>query len=259
MGAPRLLLSRILAQHPGPDAKKEAERLLQKNDEARAAAAKTSNPGDMFMFKVSDDELNHFRDLLRRQGTPASLALLDALTESREIYQKNMDGRGFESNRQRALLMKKTFVADYRAADQPGTKPPKILFKFGAWHMFKGINPLHNNDMGNFVAEMADGQSMKSVHILMLAVKGSQLHFAGIGRPFQPTPFNLAEDKDSNFLYLKPLFDAVQPEGMTMFDLRAFRKGFWELGPIDREMERLIFGIDFLILVPNAVPSKTME
>ena len=125
--------------------------------------------------------------------------------------------------------------------------------------MFKGMNPLHNNDMGNFVTELADGQSMKSVHILILGVKGAQLRFAGIGRPFQPSPFNLPEDKDSDFLYLKPMFDAVQNEGMTMFDLRAFRKKFSPPGEIDREMERLIFGYDFLVLVPTATPSKVVE
>lgn len=226
MGTPRLLLTRIVEQHPGPEATNEAQRLLQKNDEARAVAAKTGNPGDMFMFSTSDEELNRFRDLLRREGNARANSLIDALMESREIYQKNMDGRGFESNRQRALLMKKTFTENYGVAVRAESKPPKILFKFGAWHMFKGMNPLHNNDMGNFVTELADGQSMKSVHILILGVKGAQLRFAGIGRPFQPSPFNLPEDKDSDFLYLKPMFDAVQNEGMTMFDLRAFRKKF---------------------------------
>ncbi len=125
MGAPRLLLARILERHPGPDAAKEAQRLLQKNDEARAAAANSGNPGDMFMFSTSDEELNRFRDLLRREANTTTIALIDALIESREIYQKNMDGRGFESNRQRALLMKKTFAEDYRAAVQSNPNHPK--------------------------------------------------------------------------------------------------------------------------------------
>jgi hypothetical protein len=259
MGAPRLLLTRILEQHPRPEVTKEARRLLQKNDEARAAAGKTGSPADMFMFSTTDEELNHFHDLLRREGNANCLALLDALMESREIYEKNMDGRGFESNRQRALLMKETFSANYRAAERLGTQPPKILFKFGAWHMFKGMNFLHNSDLGNFVAELADGQGTKSVHILIMAVKGSQLRFGGIGRPFQPSPFNLAEDKESDFLYLRPIFDSVQNDGMTMVDLRAFRNKFASLGTVDREMERLIFGVDFMVLVPNGTPSHAIE
>lgn len=259
MGAPGLILTRILDQHPGPEATKEAQRLLQKNNAAHAAAVKSGNPGDMFMFAASDDELHHFRDLLHREGNASAQSLLDALIESREIYQKNMNGSGADSNRQRALLMKRNFVADYRNSTQLDAKPPKVMFKFGAWHMFKGINPLHNNDMGNFVTELADGHGVKSVHIMIVAVKGTQLRFAGIGRPFQAAPLNLADDKDSDFLYLKPMFAATQPSGMTLFDLRPFRKNFSALGPIDKEMERLIFGYDFLVLIPEGTPSKGVE
>jgi hypothetical protein len=259
MGSPRLLLTRILEQHPGPDAAREGQRLLKKNDDAHAAAVKSGSPGDMFMFAASEQELRHFRDLLRREGNAVSRSLIDALIESREIYQKNMNGSGFDSNRQRALLMKHTFFSDYRGAEQPDTKAPKVMFKFGAWHMFKGINPLHNSDLGNFVTELADGQGTRSVHIMILAVQGTQLRFAGIGRPFHPTPFNLAEDKDSDFLYLKPMFAAVQGDGMTMFDLRALRKGFSSLGTIDKEVERLIFGYDLLVLVPKATPSRGVD
>jgi hypothetical protein len=134
-----------------------------------------------------------------------------------------------------------------------------VIFKFGAWHLFKGINPLHNNDLGNLVTELADYQHAKSVHILIVAVRGKQLHFAGIGRPFQAADFNLAEDKDSDFLYLKPMFDSVGAEGLTLFDLRAFRKAFKSMGTVDREMERLIYGYDFLVLVPNAIPSTQIQ
>jgi len=58
------------------------------------------------------------------------------------------------------------------------------------------------------------------------ATKGGQLRFAGIGRPATPAPLNLAEDKDFDFLYLKPMFDNLLAEGFTVFDLRGFRPGF---------------------------------
>lgn len=259
MGASGLILTRILETHPGQQAADEARRLLQKNDDAHAAAVKSGSPGDIFMMTASDDELNNLRELLRKQGNPASQALIEALIKSRDIYQKNMNGSGYESNRERALLMKSNFVTDYKQATQADGAPPKVLLKFGAWHMYKGINPLRNNDMGNFVTELADGQGATSLHIAILGAKGSQLRFAGIGRPYQPAEFNLAEDKDSDFLFLKPMFDNLEPEGWTMFDLRGLRKGFRTLEPVDNEMERIIFGYDLLVLVPNATPSKQIQ
>ena len=53
-----------------------------------------------------------------------------------------MNGSGYDSNRERALLMKSNFVTDYKQAAQADGAPPKVLLKFGAWHMYKGINPL---------------------------------------------------------------------------------------------------------------------
>src|SRR5580692_3367751 len=259
MGSPGLVLTRILETHPGKQAAAETRRLLQKNDDVHAAAVKSGSPGDIFMMTATDDELNKLKDLLRAEGNATSQALLDALIKSRDIYQKNMNGSGYESNRERALLMKSNFVSDYKQATQADGAPPKVLFKFGAWHMYKGINPLRNNDMGNFVTEFADSQGTTSLHIAILGVKGSQLRFAGIGRPAQPADFNLAEDKDSDFLFLKPMFDNLENEGWTMFDLRGLRKGFRSLEPVDKEMERMIFGYDLLVLIPNATPSKEIR
>jgi hypothetical protein len=259
MGASGFILTRILETHPGQQAADEAKRLLQKNDEAHAAAVKSGSPGDIFMMTASDADLNHLRDLLRTEGNPTSQALIDALIKSRNIYQKNMNGSGYDSNRERALLMKANFANDYKQATQAEGAAPKVLFKFGAWHMYKGMNPLRNNDMGNFVTELADGQGATSLHIVILGVKGSQLRFAGIGRPYQAADLNLAENKDSDFLFLKPMFDSLESEGWTMFDLRALRKGFRSLEPVDKEMERMVFGYDLMVLIPTPTPSKQIQ
>ena len=165
MGASRILLTRILEQHPGPEATEEAQRLLQKNDDARTKAAKSGNPGELFMLGASDEELARFKELLGHEGNATSQGLLAALIESRQIYQNNMNGNAFDSNRQRSLLMKSNFIREYGKASETEGKPPKVMLKFGGWHLFKGINPLHNNDLGNFVTELADYNRSKSVHI----------------------------------------------------------------------------------------------
>jgi hypothetical protein len=259
MGSSGFILTRILETHPGKRAADEAQRLLQKNDQAHAAAIKSGSPGDIFMMAASDGELNALRDFLRTEGNSTSQVLIDALIKSRDIYQKNMNGSGYESNRERALLMKSNFINDYKQATKAEGVPPRVLLKTGAFHMYKGINPLRNNDLGNFVAELADGQGAKSLNIVIVGVKGSQLRFAGIGRPYQPGDFNLAEDKDSDFLFLKPIFDNLESAGWTMFDLRGLRHGFRSLEPVDKEMERMIFGYDLLVLVPNATPSRQIQ
>jgi len=259
MGSSGYILSKILEQHPGPEAIQAVKHLMQRNQEMQTAAMKSGNPGELFMMKASEDDLNRVSALLKKQGNATAQSLFAALVESREIYQKNMTGNYVDSNRQRALLMKHTFLNDYQQASKADARAPKVLFKFGGFHMFKGFNPLHNNDMGNFVLEMADGAGEKSLHILILGVKGSQLHFAGVGKPAQPSPLNLAEDKDSDFLYLKPMFENMATDGDTLFDLRGLRKEFKSLGPVSTEMERMIYGYDLLVLVSSPTPSKEIQ
>ena len=258
MGSTGFLLDRILATNPGPQAKAAVQSLLRENREARAAAAKSGNPWDLLMTAATQEELDHARDLLAGHGDAETQRLFASLLESREIYLKNKSSDYYNSNRQRALLMKKNFVQQLAAEARSEGATPRILFKFGGLHMFRGINPLHSSELGNLVSEAAEGHQQKSAHILILGVKGEQAHFAGIGKPSQPGPFNLAADKDSDFPFLKPLFDTQVPGSWTLYDLRSLRDGFSKYGKVDSELERVIFGYDFVVLIPDATPSHDL-
>lgn len=258
MGATGFLADKILATSPGPEAKAALETLLKENSEARAAAAKSGNPGDLFMMTAKQEELDHLRDLLKKQGKPRAQKLFDALLLSREIYQKNMTGEYYKSNRQRALLMKKNFSEPFAASSQSNGVLPKVFFKFGAYHMFRGINPLHSGELGNLISEAAEANQFSSVHILVAGVKGEQLHFAGIGKPAEAAPLDL-RGEDSSFLFFKPLFDALVENSWTLYDLRALRDGFGKYGKIDPELERVIFGYDFVVFIPDPKVSHAIQ
>jgi hypothetical protein len=259
MGATGFLADKILGTNPGPEAKAAVEALVKENNDARAAAVKSGSPGDLLMMTVRQEELDHVRDLLKKQGKPEAQKLFDSFLESREIYQKNMSGDYYKSNRQRALLMKKNFSGPFAASSQSNGVLPKVFFKFGAYHMFRGINPLHSSDIGDLISEAAEANQLKSVHILIAGVKGEQLHFAGIGKPPEAAPLDLAGDKDSPFLFFKPLFDAQVENSWTLYDLRALRNGFSNYGKIDPELERVIFGYDFAIFIPEPKASHVLQ
>ena len=259
MGATGFLADKILATNPGPEAKAAIETLLKETYDAHGAAAKSGNPGDLFMMTAKQEELDHVRDLLKKQGKPEAQRLFEAFLVSREIYEKNMSGDYYKSNRQRALLMKKNFSEPFAASTQSNGVLPKVFFKFGAYHMFRGINPLHSSELGNLIGEAAEANQFKSVHILIAGVKGEQLHFVGIGKPAEAAPLDLAAEKDSPFLFLKPLFDAQVENSWTLYDLRALRDGFSKYGKIDPELERVIFGYDFVVFVPDPKAAHVIQ
>ena len=78
MGATGFLADKILATNPGPEAKAAVETLLKETSEARAAAAKSGSPGDLSMMTAKQEELDHLRDLLKKQGKPEAQKLFDA-------------------------------------------------------------------------------------------------------------------------------------------------------------------------------------
>ena len=259
MGSSGFLMDKILATNPGPEATATIRALQKENKEAHATAVKSGNPWDLFMTSAKLEELERARDLLAKKADAESQELFAALLVSREVYLKNKSADYYNSNRQRALLMKRNFVLPFSQAMQRGPAPPKVLFKFGGMHMYRGLNPLHSSELGNLANEFAEAHGLKSVHILIFGVKGVQAHFAGIGKPSQASPFDNTSEKESDFPYLKPLFKSQVGSSWTLYDLRALRTDFSKYGKIDAEFERIIFGYDFILLVPEATPSHDVE
>ena len=78
------------------------------------------------------------------------------------------------------------------------------------------------------------------------------MHIASIGIDLGKTTFHLVALGERSKVLVRKKFSRTQ---LLMFDLRGFRSGLRSLGPVDREMERLIFGYDFLVLIPHPAAS----
>jgi hypothetical protein len=56
---------------------------------------------------------------------------------------------------------------------------------------------------------------------------------------------------------LKPAVDNQVPNAWTLYDLRSLR--FHKLGTVDPDMERLIYGYDLLVIVPELTPANPVK
>jgi erythromycin esterase-like protein len=255
MGDSTYILTRISEMKLGAEAQKAIAQLIEEDKSERRAAEKTGNPGDLFMMSAKQEDLDRVRDLLRREGPADARELFESLQVSREIYWKFMNNQGYASNRQRATLMKTTFQADYASAQHSDSAPPKVLFKFGAYHMGRGLNVLHSSEIGDYVAEVAEGRGLKSVHIMIFGVKGAQSAFAGIGKPYAEAPLDLADDANSQLAWAKPLYGNLLEKSWTVFNTRVLRDKFGSFAGVDPEMERMIFAYDYIVLIPETTAS----
>lgn len=250
IGTAKYLIARMLAQPVNPAARAKLEALRQMEAVAYQKAAATGNPMEYLMLSASDEELASLRPLLAGPKEQTALGLLDALLDSRAIYQKSaskVPGDRDLSNRMRLALLKRTL------GSRLGVREQKLVVKVGANHAYKGINPLNNRDVGNFLAERAEGQGLTSLHLIVLAAKGKQLRFAGAGKPPQPAPIEL------DGAAFKLLAGAGATDGSwSLFDLRSLRPGLRKLVAGDIDMLNLINGYDFALVIPEGSASTQL-
>jgi hypothetical protein len=250
VGTAKYLITLMLAQPINPAARAKLEALRQMEALASQKAAATGNPLEYLMLSASTEELASLRPLLTGPKEQTARGLLDALLESRAIYQKSASkvrGDRDLSNRMRLTLLKGTL------ATRLGVQEQKLLIKVGANHGYKGINPLNNRDIGNFLAERAEGQGRTSLHLIVLAAKGTQLRFAGAGKPHQPAPIEL----DSSAFKL--LAGASATDGSwSLFELRSLRPDSRKLAAGDIELFNLINGYDFALIIPEGSASAQL-
>ena len=250
VGAAKYLITQMLAQPVNPAARAKLEALRQMEAVAYQKAVATGNPLEYLMLSASDEELASLRPLLAAPKEKTALGLLDALLESRAIYQKSVSqvpGDRDLSNRMRLTLLKRTL------ATRLGVQEQKLVVKVGANHAYKGMNPLNNRDIGNFLAERAEGQGRTSLHLIVLAAKGKQLRFAGAGKPHQPA----AIEHDSSAFKLLASAGATD-NSWSLFDLRSLRPGLRKLAAGDIDVFNLINGYDFALIIPEGSASTQL-
>ena len=249
-GAPGHLFEQMLAAKPGPVSRAAIMTLAASDRAATAKAIQSGSPGDLFLFHVSDQQMTDAAKAIARDGGRRVKELFDGLAQTRAIYRaQNTDGAA--SNGQRARLMKRTLMR--YIAKRPGS--PRLLFKFGDVHMAKGINALGQRDVGNFVAERAEGEGATSLHIAVYGAKGVHALYGGVGKPARTEPFVMAEDAD--YAWLKDalaLRDGAGASGRWMLvDLRPLRAR--PPTGMPAAWKRMTSAYDMLVVAPELTPS----
>jgi len=249
------VLEHMLASNPAKELQSEGVRLLTLDKLAIRNFRKSGSPYDLSLMSFSGAEFACLKGVVTASQNEYAKALLHSLILSRNIYRKHSRGATYEANRERALLMKLNFMSSYIEGGGNGPTPPKVILKFGDYHLYRGTNPLHSNEIGSLVSELAESRQLTSLHILVVPVRGMASQLAEKGENITSKIFDLQHDADSDYLFLQLLFANQKVDAWTLFDLRALRSHFAELGKMDEGLERVIFGYDLLLVIPNASAS----
>lgn len=251
-GASGYLFEQMLAAGPGPLARAQIEALAEQERTAVQAALASGSPGDLFLFQVADATLDQAGAAIDQDGGDRAKALFAALRETRAIYQASQSGRG-DPNGRRARLMKRTLAAHFAQAPQA-----RVLMKFGAYHLYRGFNPLGQRDVGNFVAEHADGEGVKSLNMIVVGARGVEAGYNGVGRQVRVHDFDATTGEDSDW---RKDVTLARPADMAsgdwlLVDLRRLRGA--DLEALTPEWRGIIRGYDFAVVAPELSASSVL-
>ena len=210
------------------------------------------NPGEMFLASAKGEDFEKLDAAFRGSKNKEALQILKELRESTGIYSKIFTGRGYESNRQRSLLMKGHFMAYYNTAAKKETLP-KVLFKFGSNHVKRGLNFTNVYDLGSLISELADTNGTKSLHILIIANGGTQNTFVPFAGSESDKAKKIDPVKANNFADIGPLLKLANENDKFVIDLRPLRPmiGSGQLKNLPDGFAGLVFGYDAVVLLPN--------
>lgn len=245
----RLLLNRLVRIAPDDKAGNVAKSYYDKAMEGFQKAVKTKVPL-VFLSSATPDDYKKLREAF--SASAEGIEILDELQESQEIYAKiMMRGEGFQSNQQRADLMKKHFLSYYNASSEAD---PKVIVKLGANHVFKGYNSLGAMDIGNFVNEFAAMKGQRSFHIYVGAHKGRQNAYNLLSQSLDDKQKAFDNSQKTNGARF---FEAASGE-TSLFDLRPLRTLLFNkrIKNIHPDLRKLIYSYDAFLVIPEATASE---
>ena len=199
--------------------------------------------------------LDSLRQLTHAES-PAVKQQIRDLTASSEIYRLS-SSEGSRSHQLRISLMKQKLLQVLKPYQTgPGQPLPKLFFKFGAFHMSRGLSLVAGvYDVGNLVANLADAQQAQSLHLLVVGKQGTKLE------GFNPDDFSKNTVAYSNMdeKVLAPFLRSVIPTATwQVTDLRPIRQALLrdELKAASQDIATTILGYDYLIVIPETTASR---
>ncbi|MEL6969671.1 MAG: hypothetical protein AAFO02_05845 [Bacteroidota bacterium] len=221
-----------------------AERLKGLVDTATTAykTAIANNDFQACYYFRYNEQVNN--ELLQLAPTAQEREIIFQLGKTKEIYDYNFSGQYYLNNEIRGRLMKSNFMRYYRAA-QEETPLPKVVFKLGSYHTYRGLTPTRIYDVSNLVTELANMNGKRSLHLRVLGISGQQR----VGFPFAPEPI-VSFDNTADFPAEIQEWLVTQPEEKYLFlHLEPLRP---QARQYSEAMQKLMFAHDVLVLARDA-------
>jgi hypothetical protein len=151
-----------------------------------------------------------------KDTAPGGISLRDQVMRTLEVEVERANRQGNDrlaASVRRETVMKEFFLTHYRAA---GGKP-KVMTVFGQNHLHRGIDRRGVSTLGNFVAELATAEGVRSFHVVLVAA-GGRINFFGLR--------DIDQRKDDPTF---AVFASAARYPAAVFDLRPIRRALHQI------------------------------
>ncbi|MGI9220787.1 MAG: hypothetical protein ACR2QS_07110 [Woeseiaceae bacterium] len=249
----RQLLKILVAAEKPAAAEAALDNVLAVVNEMWGRYEETKNPQYIFSFAGDPALIRAVRNAWP-DADERSDRILNTLEETLTINQFWAQGKGWESNSRRASLQRENFLSYWRAATANGDSP-RLMAKFGASHLVRGLSQTAVFDLGTLLPEIAATEGGQTVSLLVLPGPGTDvaaLNPATLG--YEPQPVSGGYTKG-----LKPLIDAALPNEFTLIDLEPLRPIVgMNRGTLNDELFRVIHSFDLLLVMSGSTASGNL-
>ena len=204
-----------------------------------------------FLPGIGRQRLPELESLLR-DDRPDLLARVSAMRESGEIYRAFVtdDREAWPANLQREHLMKRNLIAAMRHAEERDRSVPRVLFKFGTYHLPRGLSPTLVPTLGSFAAAWAEARGEQTVNIAVACgPKGRIATFTGGD---EPCASGFAE-------YFGDSAKTLARGPIAVIDLRIWKQRPSRWAGMPDVGRHIIEGYDVLVVVDGTAASQYMN
>jgi hypothetical protein len=245
-------LLRLLREARMPQAAEAAlETLIEASDTAWAESEKRRSPEYAFSFSGDPALVRAVSDAWP-DPDPRSAVILNTLEKTLMINRLWMQKQKWASNNERASLQKENFLRYWHTARQQG-EAPKVIAKYGASHVVRGLSPTAVYDLGTFLPELAALE--RGTTLSLMIMPGAESMTAGMNPAlwrYEPRPA-----AGGYIDGIMPLMNAAFDDSFTLIDLRELRAvAGMKRGELGDELFRVIHGFDLLLVMTGSTPSS---
>lgn len=255
VGADRLAIRKLKAMSKPAAAETALAALEAASTASWAQYEATRGPQHIFNFSGDPALVRAVREAWPDAPDEAAW-LLEVMEETLAANRDFGAGRNHASNQRRNDLNKRNLLRYVRAARAEG-RDPRMMMKFGASHMVRGLSSTETYDLGNLVPEMAFLDGGHSFHLLVLAGPGRAT------ASFDPSAWTYRPGAPrNNYAYgLDPVAGQAFADAFTVIDVRPLRAlvtGSGRAAGLNRELVRAIHGFDAVAVLSGSNPSTNL-